>query len=344
VRHLRRRAARRAHRQRSDSDRRDPPHRQPSRCHRRRVEAPSRRRCSARPPRLSNWRGNHYGPLLIRRSGQSTVDEYLAAIAGDLSLVLTGSGRTYGSPQEMSLRAPFLDQAVSIDRTNRNAVVSYYPYGHVVALALDLELRGRFKDLTLDDYMRALWRRYGATATPYRPADLRETLVALTGDRAFAEGFFKAAVEGTQLPDFAPLFAQAGLVLRPKSPGSAWLGVTRVKADGPELVVDQNPPPGSPLYAAGVDRDDRILAIGRLEIRSEADWQDALARLTPGETTTVRYVQRGRTLEAPLTAAADPTLEVVRGETADQPPTAAQLAFRDRWLGPDTPKPAPAAK
>jgi predicted metalloprotease with PDZ domain len=282
---------------------------------------------------------DHYGPLMIRRSGQSTVDEYLEAISGDLSYVLTGSGHNYGSPQEMSLRAPFLDQAVSIDRVNRNTTVSYYPYGHEVALALDLELRGRF-NLTLDDYMRRLWRTYGATATPYRPADLRETLVALTGDRAFAEGFFKASVEGTRLPDFAPLFARAGLVLRPKSPGRAWLGVTRVKADGPELVIDQNPPPGSPLYVAGVDRDDRILAIGRLEIKGEADWTDALAHLKPGEATIVRFVQRGRTLEAPLTVAADPTLEVVRGETAGKPPTPAQLAFRDRWLGPDTAKPA----
>jgi predicted metalloprotease with PDZ domain len=278
---------------------------------------------------------NYYGPLMVRRSGQSGVDAYLAEQSGALTYVLTGPGRSYGGPQDMSLRAPFIDAAVSIDRTNPNIIANYYPYGQVVALALDLELRKRFKDLTLDDYMRRLWKTYGVPFKPYRPADLRETLAAVTGDRAFAESFFKARVEGSQLPDFAPLLAQAGLVLRPKSPGRAWLGVQRVRADGPELVVDQNPPPGSPLYAAGVDRDDRILAIGRLEIKGEADWQDALSRLTPGETTTVRYVQRGRTVEAPLTVAADPALEIVRGETAGRPPTPAQLAFRNRWLGPD---------
>jgi len=282
---------------------------------------------------------NYYGPLMVRRSGQGSVDEFLDDMAGALTYVQTGAGRSYGGPQEMSLRAPFLDAAVSIDRTNANTTVSYYAYGQVLALALDLEIRRQFKGLTLDDYMRRLWRDFGAAARPYRPADLRETLAAVTGDRAFADGFFKASVEGSALPDYAPLLAQAGLVLRAKSPTKAWLGVRRVKADGPELVVDQIPQPGSPLYLAGVDRDDRILALGRFPIASEADWTDALSRLKPGEPTTVRYVQRGRTVEAPLTPAADPTLEIVRAETTGEPPTAGQLAFRERWLGPDEKKP-----
>lgn len=286
---------------------------------------------------------DYYGPLMVRRSGQSTVDEYLADLSSELNRVVAGSGRAYGSPQEMSLRAPFMDAAVSIDRTNPNTVVSYYAYGDAVALALDLELRQRCKDLTLDDYMRRLWRDFGAVARPYRPKDLRDTLAAVTGDPAFADGFFKANVEGDRLPDFAQLLDRAGLVLRPKSPGLAWLGVQRVKADGPELVLDRAPLPGSPLYVAGADRGDRILALGRLEIASEADWQDALSRLKPGEATTVRFVQRGRTVEAPLSVAADPAVEIVRAETAGSTPTAAQLAFRERWLGPDTARPGPAA-
>ena len=282
---------------------------------------------------------NYYGPLMIRRSGQSSVDAYLAQQTGALTAVVAGPGHTYGGPQEMSLRAPFADAAVSIDRTNPNTFVSYYAYGQILGFALDLEIRQRFKDLTLDDYMRALWRKYGASFTPYRPADLRATLAAVTGDRAFADGFFRTYIEGNKAPDLGPLLVQAGLVLRAKSPDRAWLGVTRLRAEGPELYVSQVPQPGSPLYLAGVDRDDRILAIGRLEIASDADWQDALSRLKPGEATTVRYVQRGRTVEAPLTVAADPTLEIVRAETTGETPTAAQLAFRDKWLGPDAKAP-----
>ena len=50
--------------------------------------------------------------------------------------------------------------------------VSNYRYGTVVALGLDLTLRSRFPGKTLDDFMRAAWRTYGKTETPYVLSDL----------------------------------------------------------------------------------------------------------------------------------------------------------------------------
>lgn len=282
----------------------------------------------------------YYGPLLIRRSGQSTVDEYLKILGGTLNGVVNGPGRTYGSPQEMSLRAPFVDAAAALDPVNTNIFTSYYPYGAVIGLTLDLQLRGRPAPLTLDDYMRQLWRTHGAPEKPYKPADLRVALAKTTGDAGFADGFFRASIEGSALPDFEPLLDQAGLKLRRKSAKKAWLGAQRVRVNGAEVILAEPPAPATPLYVAGVETGDRILAIGRFEFANEADWNDALERLKPDETTTVRFVQRGQTREAPLKIAADPTLEIVRYETAGLKPTEAQLAFRERWLGADT---APAA-
>ena len=278
----------------------------------------------------------YYGPLLIRRAGQSTVDEFLTGLSSTLNGVVTGPGRLYGSPQEMSLRAPFVDAAAALAPLNPNNFTSYYPYGAVIGLALDLQLRGREKPLSLDDFMRQMWRAHGATEKPYRPADARAALAKATGDQAFADSFFKASIEGSALPDFGPLLDQAGLKLRPKSPKKAWLGATRVKVNGAEVILDQPPAPNSPLYAAGVETGDRIVGIGRFEFANEGDWADALDRLKPEEATTVRFVQRGQTREAPLKVAADPTLEVVRYEKADLKPTEAQLAFRKAWLGPDS--------
>ena len=124
--------------------------------------------------------------------------------------------------------------------------------------------------------------------------------------------------------------------LRQKAPKKAWLGASRVRVSGAEVLLDQPPAPNSPLYAAGVETGDRIVSIGRFEFGNEADWTDALERLKPDEATTVKFVQRGQTREAPLTVAADPTLEVVRYEKADLKPTEAQLAFRKAWLGADS--------
>lgn len=278
----------------------------------------------------------YYGPLLIRRAGQSTVDEFLTGLSGTLNGVVNGPGRTYGSPQEMSLRAPFVDAAAALDPTNPNIFTSYYPYGAIIGLALDLQLRGREKPLSLDDFMRQMWRAHGAPEKPYKPADARAALARTTGDAAFADGFFKASIEGSALPDFGPLLEQAGLKLRQKSPKKAWLGAARVKVNGAELILDQPPTPNSPLYAAGVETGDRIVSIGRFEFANEADWTDALDRLKPDEATTVKFVQRGQVREAALKVAADPTLEVVRFEKADLKPTDKQLAFRKAWLGADT--------
>ncbi len=275
----------------------------------------------------------YYGPLLIRRSGQSTTDEFLTSLSGTLNGVVTGPGRLYGSPQEMSLRAPFVDAAAALDPVNPNIFTSYYPYGAIIGLALDLQLRGREKPVSLDDFMRQMWRAHGVTEKSYKPADIRAALAKTAGDQAFADSFFKASIEGSALPDFGPLLDQAGLKLRQKSPKKAWLGATRVKVNGTDLVLDQPPAPNSPLYAAGVEVGDRIVSIGRFEFANEGDWTDALDRLKPDEATTVKFVQRGQTREAPLKVAADPTLEVVRYEKADLKPTEAQLAFRKAWLG-----------
>ncbi|WP_454718240.1 M61 family metallopeptidase [Caulobacter segnis] len=275
----------------------------------------------------------YYGPLLIRRAGQSTTDEYLTALSGTLNGVVTGPGRLYGSPQEMSLRAPFVDAAAALDPTNPNIFTSYYPYGAIIGLALDLQLRGREKPLSLDDFMKRMWKTHGAPEKPYKPADIRAALAQTTNDTKFADAFFKASIEGSALPDFGPLLEQAGLKLRQKAPKKAWLGASRVKTNGAELVLDAPPVPGSPLYAAGLEVGDRIVSIGRFEFANEADWTDALDRLKPDEAATIKFVQRGQTREAPLKVAADPTLEVVRFERADLKPTDAQLAFRKAWLG-----------
>ena len=60
----------------------------------------------------------------------------------------------------MSYQAPFVDAATSVDPVNReNTFISYYSYGSVLGLALDLSLRQN--GLNLDDYMKLVWQRHG---------------------------------------------------------------------------------------------------------------------------------------------------------------------------------------
>ncbi|MGN6278867.1 MAG: M61 family metallopeptidase [Sphingomonas sp.] len=280
----------------------------------------------------------YIGPLMVRRAQESSVDDWAKQMGAEVNYVVEGSGRNYGSPQEMSLRAPFVDAATAIDPVNGNIFTSYYPYGAVIALALDLELRERYK-LTLDDYMKHMWQRNGveqtdyAPAKPYTPDDLQAGLAELTHDPAFAKTFFDSSIRGSALPDFAPLLAPAGLVLRAAHPDKGWLGASRVKVADGTLALDQIPLPSSPLYKAGIDRGDTILTLGNAKIATADDWTAALGAVKPGQHVAITWRNRGGEHHATLTAAADPTIEIVRTETAGGTLSPAQQAFRDAWLG-----------
>ncbi|MBK5257326.1 MAG: M61 family metallopeptidase [Vicinamibacteria bacterium] len=282
---------------------------------------------------------SYYGPLLVRRAGESSIKEHLEGLSGLLNTVVRGTGRRFASPQEMSLRAPFVDAATAIDPTNfANTFVSYYPYGATVALALDLTLRQKFEHVTLDNFMRRLWLTHGKTEKPYTPQDLVQGLAFVTGDAKFAAEFFARSVEGSELPEFGPLLEAAGLKLRLKNAGKASFGRVAWQRDGKSVIIRGAVQIGEPLYLAGLDRGDEILALGRFAIDDEEDVRKALRRHQPGDKMTVRFLRRGqeRVVEAVLDE--DATLEIVRLENADGAPSDSQLAFRSAWLGSDTPK------
>ncbi|MDR6789318.1 putative metalloprotease with PDZ domain [Sphingomonas sp. BE138] len=275
---------------------------------------------------------SYYGPLLLRRAGLTDDDTWAESVAGALNLVLLSPARRSGGPQEMSLRAPFADAATSVDPVGPDIYLSYYPYGEIVALALDLSIRQRFPGRSLDDYMRHLWRTHGRAERPYTPDDLRRALAETTGDAAFTDAFFTASVVGSGLPDFAPLLAQAGFVLRPAAPTHGWVGAGKARTTSGGVVLAAAPTAGSPLDAAGLDAGDRIIAVDGMPIAAPADWDGALARLTPGATVTLRWSRFGTEQQRVVRAVADPRLEIVRIEATGERPTRRQLAFRNNWF------------
>ena len=118
----------------------------------------------------------YYGTLIMGRTGLSTRDETAAGLARAAVSVINSPGRQFRSAVQMSQMAPFTDAARAVDKTNFSTTfISYYTYGAAVALALDLSLRDRSNGkISLDDYMRAMWRVHGkpggAAAGPGRQA------------------------------------------------------------------------------------------------------------------------------------------------------------------------------
>ena len=278
---------------------------------------------------------SYYDDLVLRRAGILDDAQYLAGLSGPLNAVVNGRGRAFFSPVEMSLQAPFVDAAVSIDPHNRaNTFISYYTWGAMIGLALDLELRTRFPGVTLDDYMRAMWQRHGRPFVNYTLADLRTVLADVSGDRAFADDFFARYIHGRDVADYDALLAHAGAVVRRAHEGTAWLGPVSLESDeeGGVRVTSQTLI-GTPLYDAGVDRGARILTLGAAPVASPEDLHALVAAEQPGTVTTIRFVIRGEEMTRSITLGEDETVEVVPYEIAGVEVTPAIRAFREAWLG-----------
>lgn len=276
---------------------------------------------------------SYYGDLLLHRSQNIPLADELANISGELNYVLNSPGKNFFSAVDMSRQAPFVDAATSIDPVNRgNTFISYYSYGSVIALALDLELRQKFKNLTLDDYMRAMWQKFGKPEKPYTLPDLQNTLATLTKDAAFAQNFFQKHIYGLQQADYQNLLTSAGFILRKSRPGKASLGLVNINFQTGKPVLESYPRIGSPLYQAGLDRQDTIVALAGKPLASKADLDAVLAAHQPNTSLSIEYIQRGEMKKASITLTEDPGLEVVPAEKTGLKLTKAQENFRNQWL------------
>jgi predicted metalloprotease with PDZ domain len=280
----------------------------------------------------------YYGPLALQRAG--LVDFHVTAqtFAGLIESV-SASAHLVRTAEEMSQMAAFIDGGRTVDRTNWPiTVISYYPFGGAIALALDLTLRDRTDGrVSLDDFMRAMWRRYGKPGgsregyvdRPYTAADAEATLAEVSGDQGFARDFFGRYIQGHEVADYVRLLDRAGFTVRKRSAGRAWLGDLRLESRA-GLHVANLVAPTWPIYKAGVEQDDELQQLDGQRILNEADVTAVLQRRRPGEQIRIVFKDRsGRSKTASVTLAEDPHIEVV---VADG--TAAQRAFRDRWLGP----------
>jgi predicted metalloprotease with PDZ domain len=275
----------------------------------------------------------YYGDIIIARAGLSDPKRAMLNVVNSALDVAVSSGHQFRSAVEMSQMAPFTDAARSIDPTNFSyAFINYYPYGSALALALDFELRTRTKGrLSLDDYMRAMWRVHGKpggpqpglVAKPYTLQDARERLAEVSDDRAFADEFFSRYIEGRDVPDYASLLAPAGLMVRKRNPGEGWSGA-QVDASGK---VMQLVAWGTPAFEAGLEQDDVITTVDGKPF-------ETFKGRKPGDRLALQVTRpTGQSVSLTVTLLEDPTLESLAVEDGGGTLSAAQKAFRESWLG-----------
>ncbi|MGM0588018.1 MAG: M61 family metallopeptidase [Bacteroidota bacterium] len=278
---------------------------------------------------------SYYDDLSIRRAGLIDDAEYAQRLSGTLNYVLNYPGSQFFSAAEMSMQAPFVDAARSVDAQNKsNTFISYYSWGAMLGLGLDLKLRTDF-DTTLDALMQAMWQQYGTTETPYTLDDLQAQLAQLTGDADFAQQWFDRFVYGHQMMDYKALLANAGFILRKANPDKAiLLANTRLLQETEDgLYLDGNVFETDPLYTADLNRRDTITQIDGQSITTIEALNNRLADQQPGDTIALTYTSRGQTYTENVTLGADPSLELVPVEETDERLRRKERKFREGWLG-----------
>ena len=241
---------------------------------------------------------SYYDDLMLLRAGLISQSEYLDTLAKTIRAVQRGAGRLKQPVAESSFDAwiKFYRQ----DENAPNAIVSYYAKGALVALCLDLLLReGSGGRASLDDVIRRLWQRYGATGAGVPEGGIEKTALetgALGGPRLQRRlsTFFANAVDGSGELPLKRLLQHAGFTLK-MTPGTGpALGArTAAAPDGVKLthVLD-----GGGAQAAGLSAGDVMIAIAGVRV-TPASLEAHLARKRRSARVRVHAFRRDELIE-----------------------------------------------
>jgi len=286
---------------------------------------------------------DYYSPVVQTRAGLMPREELIATLGNAVNAVLTSPGRDVFSPVDMSRQAPFVDGvSTTFDVTNQqNTFISYYTYGRALGLGIDLAIRSRFPGKSLDDMMRAMWRRHPDVEKPYTEQDLQQALAEATGSAQFAKEIFERHIAGLEPMEYAALLPRAGLVLQPAAPGKAWLGTPPMNFSDRGIDIFGPTQRGTPFYTAGIDRGDRIIEADGKALKTRQDWSELTAAHTPGDVSTLTVEGRTGKRQVRVSWAQAPDVQIVSFEKAGRQLTPEIAAFREAWLGSKALRPLP---
>ncbi len=269
---------------------------------------------------------NYYGDLALCRAGLISKEDYIRNVAGTFNAVWNAPGRQFFNPIEMSYQAPFVDAARSVDPVNRgNTFISYYTYGEMLGLALDLSLRE--KGLNLDDFMKLMWKNFGKQEKPYMVEDIHNALNNYAGTD-FGNHFFNNYIYKSDMPDMKRLLNNVGLSLT-QDKNKVSFGARVING-----FIYDNTLIGSSAYNAGLDYADKIIKIGDVLLTKTTDFNAILNNYKPNDKVNIVYERFGITKEVIITLQASNTYGLRFFEADNLKLEKKQNVLREAWLQP----------
>jgi len=142
--------------------------------------------------------------------------------------------------------------------------------------------------------------------------------------------FFHRYISGKEAIPYETYFAYAGIAVEKNSDaGKPWAGFASTTTDDGRTKIT-NVFPGSPAEAAGISKDDLVVAMdGRVVTGDEIN--EALGAHRPGDAVKLTVMRLGQLREFKLTLAADPTV-AYKLKLVEHPTEMQQQIFRS-WMG-----------
>lgn len=272
---------------------------------------------------------SYYTNFILCRAGILSPEAYIEGLTATFNYVWNSPARQFFNPIEMSYQAPFVDAATSVDPVNReNTFISYYSYGSVLGLALDLSLRE--KNLNLDGFMKSVWQTYGKKEIPYTLQDLHNSLNQYAGN-TFGDDFFGNYIYKSGMPDYTSLLESVGVVLKQNSENLYFGAAASLDGDG-NGAIKSNPKIGSPAYKAGLDKGDIITSINGARFPDGQQFEAFIAQFNVGDTLQIDFERFGMQKSTSVVLEASPEYAIYLMEKEGSKPSNKQLQQRNDWL------------
>ena len=230
---------------------------------------------------------SYFDNLLSLRAGVQTRDEYLEEVGSIMDDYLRQPGRF----QQSALESSFDEWIQPSGERARNASVSIYSKGEMIALTMDLMLRKASKGkLGVEDLHKQLWQKHAVRQGGYTSADVKAILDSFNAgikQPVDWQAFWTDYIAGTKELPLAALLKDAGLELRidqgkdDKGMQEAWYGWKIKEGTADQFAVVSEVERDSPAWQAGVVSNDIVVALNQLRV-SAKDLNERAGVLTSG--------------------------------------------------------------
>jgi predicted metalloprotease with PDZ domain len=273
---------------------------------------------------------SYYDDLILLRSGVIDASAYLKLVEKTINGVHRSRGRLKQTVAESSFDA--WTKYYRQDENAPNAIVSYYAKGSLVALLLDLVIRRDTRGKrSLDDVMRALWRRYGRHfysangGVGVEDHELEALFDEITGLEL--KSVFDLAVRGTRDLPLADAFASMGITLSDQRKTNKLSLNVRVQQEGGLCKLASVHETG-PAHHAGLSAGDTLVAIDGIRVTG-SNLDGLLQRYRVGDVVEVHAFRRDELMSFDVTLESDTAPQFTLA-MRDKPLTAMRL--RKTWL------------